>query len=268
MLLAQALCKTIKLIKILVLNKIESVKKNEWFEDWFNSEYYHLLYQNRSQNEADLFIKKIVQNLKLDAEATVLDLGCGKGRHALKMSSFFKTVHGLDLSENNIKTANSYKKDNMKFFIGDMRNFNNTTSYDYIFNLFTSFGYFNTIEENLDVLKCIHRQLKKNGHLLMDFLNPEVIRNNKYNAEEKRINDVYFKIEKHISGNFIEKKIQIKDGNKQFHFKEKVQLFDINDFEEMFMKTGFTIHSTFGNYALENYHTNSERLILWAQKLN
>ena len=216
MLLAQALYKTIKLIKILVLNKNERVKKNEWFEDWFNSEYYHLLYQNRSQYEADLFIKKIVQNLKLDAEATVLDLGCGKGRHALKMSSFFKTVHGLDLSENNIKTANSYKKENMKFFIGDMRNFNNTTSYDYIFNLFTSFGYFNTIEENLDVLKCIHRQLKKNGHLLVDFLNPEVIRNNKFNAEEKRINDVYFKIEKDISGNFIEKKIQIKDGNKQF----------------------------------------------------
>ena len=268
MLLAQALYETIKLIKILVLNKNERVKKNEWFEDWFNSEYYHLLYQNRSQNEADLFIKKIVQNLKLDAEATVLDLGCGKGRHALKMSSFFKTVHGLDLSENNIKTANSYKKDNMKFFIGDMRNFNHTTSYDYIFNLFTSFGYFNTIEENLDVLKCIHHQLKKNGHLLVDFLNPEVIRNNKFNAEEKRINDVYFKIEKDISGNFIEKKIQIKDGNKQFHFKEKVQLFDINDFEEMFMKTGFTIHSTFGNYALENYHTNSERLILWAKKLN
>ena len=250
------------------MDKNERVKKNEWFEDWFNSEYYHLLYQKRSQNEADLFIKKIVQNLKLDAEATVLDLGCGKGRHALKMSSFFKTVHGLDLSENNIKTANSYKKDNMKFFIGDMRNFNHTTCYDYIFNLFTSFGYFNTIEENLDVLKCIHCQLKKNGHLLVDFLNPEVIRNNKFNAEEKRINDVYFKIEKDISGNFIEKKIQIKDGNKQFHFKEKVQLFDINDFEEMFMKTGFTIHSTFGNYALENYHTNSERLILWAKKLN
>ena len=268
MLLAQALYKTIKLIKILVLNKNERVKKNEWFEDWFNSEYYHLLYQNRSQNEANLFIKKIVQNLKLDAEATVLDLGCGKGRHALKMSSFFKSVHGLDLSENNIKTANSYKKDNMKFFIGDMRNFNHTTSYDYIFNLFTSFGYFNTIEENLDVLKCIHRQLKNNGHLLVDFLNPEVIRNNKFNAEEKRINDVYFKIEKDISGNFIEKKIQIKDGNKQFHFKEKVQLFDINDFEEMFMKTGFTIHSTFGNYALENYYTKSERLILWAQKIN
>ena len=71
MLLAQALYKTIKLIKILVLNKNERVKKNEWFEDWFNSEYYHLLYKNRSQNEANLFIKKIVQNLKLDAEATL-----------------------------------------------------------------------------------------------------------------------------------------------------------------------------------------------------
>ena len=87
-------------------------------------------------------------------------------------------------------------------------------------------------------------------------------------SEEKRINDVHFNIEKRISDNYIEKKIQIKDGNKQFHFNEKVQLFDINDFEKMFMKTGFTIHSTFGNYSLESYHSNSERLILWAQKLN
>ena len=176
------------------MDKNERVKKNEWFEDWFNSEYYHLLYQNRSQNEADLFIKNIVQKLKLDPEATVLDLGCGKGRHALKMSSFFNSVHGLDLSKNNIKIANSTKKDNMKFFIGDMRNFNHTTRYDYVFNLFTSFGYFNTIEENLDVLKCVHQQLKKNGHLLVDFLNPDIIRNDKFSSEEKRINDVHFKI--------------------------------------------------------------------------
>ena len=250
------------------MDKNERVKKNEWFEDWFNSEYYHLLYQNRSQNEADLFIKNIVQKLKLGPEATVLDLGCGKGRHALKMSSFFNSVHGLDLSKNNIKIANSTKKDNMKFFIGDMRNFYHTTKYDYVFNLFTSFGYFNTTEENLDVLKCIHRQLKKNGHLLVDFLNPDVIRNDKFNSEEKKINDVHFNIEKSISGNFILKKIKIIDGNKQFHFNEKVQLFDLNDFEEMLLKTGYTIHSTFGNYDLENYHTNSERLILWAQKLN
>jgi len=250
------------------LDKNERVKKNEWFEDWFNSEYYHLLYQNRSQNEADLFIKNIVQKLKPNPEATVLDLGCGKGRHALKMSSFFNSVHGLDLSKNNIKIANSTKKDNMKFFVGDMRNFNHITKYDYVFNLFTSFGYFKTLEENLDVLKCVHRQLKKNGHLLVDFLNPDVIRNDKFISEEKRINDVHFNIEKSISGDFILKKINIKDGIKQFNFNEKVQLFDLNDFEEMLLKTGYTIHSTFGNYDLESYHTNSERLILWAQKSN
>ena len=250
------------------MNKNKSVKKNEWFEDWFNSEYYHLLYQNRSQNEADLFIKNTVQKLKLDADASVLDLGCGKGRHALKMSSFFNMVHGLDLSENNIKIANSNKKDNMKFFIGDMRNFNHTTTYDYVFNLFTSFGYFDTVEENLDVLKCIHRQLKKNGYLLVDFLNPDVIRNNEFTSEKKHINDVYFNIEKRISDNYIVKNIQIKDGNKEFHFNEKVQLFDLNDFENMLSKTGYSIHSTFGNYSLESFHSNSERLILWAQKIN
>jgi len=215
------------------------VKKNEWFKDWFNSEYYHLLYQNRSQNEADFFIKNTIEKLKLDSKATVLDLGCGKGRHALKMSSFFHTVNGLDLSINNIKIANANKKANLNFFIDDMRNFSHSTKYDYVFNLFTSFGYFETIKENLNVLKCIHRHLKKDGFLLIDFLNPEIIRSRNLISEEKYIYDIHFKIEKFISGVFIIKKIQITDGENQFQFHEKVQLFNLNDFKEMFAKTGY-----------------------------
>ena len=52
------------------MDKNERVKKNEWFEDWFNSEYYHLLYQNRSQNEADLFIKPGYQFKVIDGLIT------------------------------------------------------------------------------------------------------------------------------------------------------------------------------------------------------
>ena len=38
------------------------MREKEWFEDWFNSRYYHLLYQNRSQNEANFFIENLVEN--------------------------------------------------------------------------------------------------------------------------------------------------------------------------------------------------------------
>ena len=107
---------------------------------------------------------------------------------------------------------------------------------------------------------------QKNGHLLVDFLNPDVIRNDKFSSEEKELM-MFILILKNVYPEILFLKNKIKDGNKQFHFHEKVQLFDLNDFEEMLLKTGYTIHSTFGNYDLENYHTNSERLILWAQKL-
>ena len=54
-------------------------KTNEWFINWFDSKYYHILYKDRSQAEANNFIKQLVNNLILDPEKNVLDLGCGKG---------------------------------------------------------------------------------------------------------------------------------------------------------------------------------------------
>ena len=106
------------------MKKNDSVREKEWFEDWFNSRYYHLLYQNRSQNEADFFIENLVEKLALNEKSNVLDLGCGKGRHSFKLSGIFKNVDGIDLSENNINLAKQIKKQNLHFYIGDMRNFN------------------------------------------------------------------------------------------------------------------------------------------------
>ena len=58
----------------------------QWFVKWFNSPYYHILYQNRSLTEAEDFIQKITNYLQLPQKAKVLDLACGKGRHAIKLN--------------------------------------------------------------------------------------------------------------------------------------------------------------------------------------
>ena len=65
-----------------------------------------------------------------------------KWRHAISLSNHIKLVHGIDISSENISIANNHKKRKSKIFISDMRNFDTNTKYDYIFNLFTSFGYF------------------------------------------------------------------------------------------------------------------------------
>ena len=59
------------------------MNESSWFESWFNSPYYHLLYRDRDESEARPFIECLTQHLQLPPRARVLDLACGKGRHSL-----------------------------------------------------------------------------------------------------------------------------------------------------------------------------------------
>lgn len=242
--------------------------KEDWFIDWFNSKYYHILYKSRNKNEANDFIKNIISNLSLNSNETVLDLGCGNGRHSISLSEHFKLVDGIDISSENIALAKKNKIENLKFFISDMRNFDTKTKYGYIFNLFTSFGYFKKNEDNINVLKNCNNHLKKDGLLFIDFLNSEKIKIT-INGLKETINfdGIEFNIHKKIVDNYVVKTIEIVDGDLTFKFQEKVQLFKIEDFKEMLGISGFELLSSFGDYQMNPYDLNSNRLILCAKKL-
>ena len=91
-------------------------KANDWFINWFNSKYYHILYSDRNEVEANEFIKFIVSKLSLKLDDKVLDLGCGNGRHSISLSKYFHEVDGLDISNENIRIANKNKKNNKNRF--------------------------------------------------------------------------------------------------------------------------------------------------------
>ena len=245
------------------------INRDDWFINWFNSKYYHILYKSRNKNEASNFIQTIISTLSLKSNNSVLDLGCGNGRHSISLSNHFKLVHGIDISSENISIANENEKENLKFFISDMRNFDTNTKYDYIFNLFTSFGYFKKNEDNIKVLKSCHYHLNKNGLLFIDFLNSEQIKKNINGLKEtKDIGGIRFNIHKKIIDNYIVKNISIKDGEANYNFQEKVQLFKIEDFKKMFEISGFEIISSYGDYQMNPYDPNSSRLILCAKKIS
>ena len=245
------------------------INRDDWFINWFNSKYYHILYKSRNKNEASDFIKTIISTLSLKSNNSVLDLGCGNGRHSISLSNHFKLVHGIDISSENISLANENKKENLKFFISDMRNFDTNTKYEYIFNLFTSFGYFKKNEDNIKVLKSCYYHLNKNGLLFIDFLNSEQIKRTINGLKEtKDIGGIRFNIHKEIIDDYIVKKIDIKDGEATYNFQEKVQLFKIEDFKKMFEISGFKIISSYGDYQMNPYDLNSSRLILCAKKIS
>ncbi len=56
--------------------------EKEWYKDWFNSTYYHKLYFDRDDDEAQKFIKRLLEKLQPLNGSRMLDVACGKGRHS------------------------------------------------------------------------------------------------------------------------------------------------------------------------------------------
>lgn len=238
-----------------------------WFKDWFDSPYYHLLYGKRDDKEAESFIHSLVQLLAPPRGARMLDLACGKGRHARILASLGFEVTGIDLSENNIAEASRYSSDTLHFEVHDMRNLFRENEFDYVFNLFTSFGYFENEDDNIKTLESAHECLTERGIFIQDYFNANIIPERFRAQETKMVDGVEFVIRKTIDHKRIVKCINFCDKGVDYDFREKVSLFNYDDFKAMYRKTGFHILHTFGDYNLGPFDAGrSERLILISEK--
>jgi SAM-dependent methyltransferase len=236
-----------------------------WFESWFDSPYYHLLYSNRDDEEADAFILRLFGVIKAQAGCKVLDLACGAGRHARVMARLGNKVTGLDLSIESIAKAKSLSSGE-RYEVGDMRSFGLAEHFDCIFNLFTSFGYFENVDDNSAVLQRVFEHLDDDGTFVLDYFNAHKVMANLIPEEEKKMGNVHFSISKELRNGHICKGIKIVDGAEQFQFEERVQLFHFDDFERMLERAGFVIEQVFGSYKLEPLTAGSPRLIIVAKK--
>lgn len=232
--------------------------------DWFDSDYYHILYKHRDYSEARNFIDNIVEYLDLKKGSKVLDLACGIGRHSIYLDKIGFKVVGTDKSPNNIKKAKVSQNQSISFLQMEMIHDTNH-KYDGIFNLFTSFGYVNH-DYNLKTIKNIERQLKNDGTVIVDFMNTLFVKNNLVIEETKVIDDLSFKIKRKSDGKHIYKEIKFND-QKDYIFQEKVMDLSLNDFENYLKIHNLKIIKTFGDYNLNEFDIkNSERLIMVIKK--
>jgi SAM-dependent methyltransferase len=235
---------------------------NNWFASWFDSPYYHVLYKERNYREAQIFMDNLTHYLNLPEHAKVLDLACGKGRHAIYLNQLGFDVLGVDLSENSIAIANKNANATLHFKVHDMRQ-PFEEKYDAIFNLFTSFGYFDCDTDHLKTLIAIKESLSEYGFGVIDFMNVTQVLANLIPAETKTVDGIYFHIKRfHIDG-YIYKEIDFEDQGEKYHFTEKVRAFTLQDFQELMTEAGIYLLDIFGDYKLKKFHkTDSERLIM------
>ncbi len=236
--------------------------KSDWFTSWFNSPYYHILYKNRDDKEAEAFIEKLCAHLNIPAKTHILDLACGAGRHARVLHKLGFNVSGCDLSSNSIDEAKANSDKELEFFVHDMRN-PLPEKYDAVFNLFTSIGYFCDLEDNLDVFESVFNGLNENGLFVIDFMNCNKIIRELKPRQELIVEGITFHIKKEVNDGRIVKTIAFEDKGESYFFQEKVQALTYENFHDLLEKAGFTITEKLGSYQLDAFDIEqSDRLIL------
>ncbi len=249
-------------------------KDKQWFENWFNSPYYHILYKERNDTEAELFIDTLIEFLKPKKNARFLDLGCGKGRHSVYLNKKGFSIVGVDLSPESIAFASQFAKESSKekngsldFYVQDMRKTGRINYYDYILNLYTSFGYFENDRDDYSTIHSVSKALKPGGIFVLDFMNAQKVIANLIPYETKICEGIEFKITRSVSNNFIVKQIQFSDRGKEYNFHEQVKALTVLDFEKYFAANKLKILHLLGNYRLEEFNPDtSDRLIIVGQK--
>ncbi|MBL7472090.1 class I SAM-dependent methyltransferase [Robertkochia sediminum] len=233
-----------------------------WYKEWFDTDFYHILYRERNLNEAALFMKNLTTYLNLPDNASVLDVGCGRGRHSVMLGEMGYTVRGIDLSESNIEHAKQFTSSRLRFDVHDMSE-PYGDHYDAIFNLFTSFGYFDNDHDHIKTLRMMKDALKDNGFGVIDFMNVTEVSSHLIPASKIAFGGINFHIERYEEDGHICKDIRFEHDQTPYHFTERVKAYSLQDFEQMFEEAGIFLLDVFGDYKLNKYHpTRSERLVM------
>jgi SAM-dependent methyltransferase len=244
------------------------MEREEWFSDWFNTPYYHILYQDRDETEAAKFTDNLKAFLNMSQMSKVLDLGCGRGRHALYLKDLGFDVIGIDIAEDNIAYAKRFENENLHFFKHDMRKPLRSNYFNYVFNLFSSFGYFKTEKEHIDTLKYAGLSLKEGGVMVIDFFNAFKVEKTIVKNEKKTVSGIDFNITREINQGRIIKEIHFQEKEHSYYYVETVRLFTKEDLEKMLQSAGFKIMAVKGDYDLNDFQAESSpRLILFAEKI-
>jgi 2-polyprenyl-3-methyl-5-hydroxy-6-metoxy-1,4-benzoquinol methylase len=211
-----------------------------------------------------------MKNIEIPRKGKVLDLACGSGRHSIHFARKGFDVTGIDLSANLLRVAKAAaNKENLdiQFIKTDLRQVEIADKFDLVVNLFTSFGYFETDEDNFSIFNTASELLKSGGYFVFDFFNSSFVENNLI-RESKELKPHEQIIQKRrIEGNRVIKDIIIQYNGTVKTFYESVKLYRYEELKEAIKGKGLAIKKTFGDFIGNDFmEKTSPRIIIIAQK--
>ncbi|MBU6154228.1 MAG: class I SAM-dependent methyltransferase [Bdellovibrionales bacterium] len=158
---------------------------NQVFLDY--SKYYDLIYQDKAyQIEAEFILRLIRKHHP--AAKTLLNIGCGTGKHDRFFAEAGFQVTGIDLSSEMLEIARaSNKGDSFQYLASDARDFRANEPFDAVVSLFHVFSYQNSNDDALRFLTTLRSALKTDGVGIFDYWYGPAVIHQKPGSREKKV---------------------------------------------------------------------------------
>jgi SAM-dependent methyltransferase len=241
-----------------------------WYRAWFGETYLDV-YPHRNHEEAAQGVDLLLSLVAPDhlRKRLALDLACGAGRHLRALRKARIPALGLDLSA-------ALLREGMRQGLGrhvvqgDMLRLPFAAgSFGLVTSFFTSFGYFEQEDQDLQVLTGVHRCLVDGGWLLLDFLHAARVRAALVSRSERTVPDgQVVELRRLIEGGRrVEKEIRIERAGEVARFVERVRLYEPVELISLLSRAGFQVEHHLGDYAGGPPGPEATRTLLLASRL-
>ncbi len=246
--------------------------RKAWYEELFNDDYLRTVpipHPRVIHRQCDF----IEQRFGLAQGATILDVGCGLGLHAVELTRRGYLVVGLDLSLPMLSRAADEAQEHgfkINFLHADMREMNFDGAFDAVLCYGTTFGYFDD-DTNRQVVDRLLRALKPRGLLLLDVVNRDYLIRSQPNLvwfegdgcvvmEESRMNYITSRLEV--------KRTVILDDGRQRDNVYSLRTYSLHELGQILHHQGFRVVEVTGWEAHPGvfFGSDSPKLIILAER--
>ncbi len=247
-----------------------------WYVRFFKGDYLRVYGHTLQQDRTDLETQFAIHALGIQPHHRVLDLCCGQGRHSIALAKTGLDVTGVDLSVEMLDIAQSeaaaaglaltLRQADMRQLPDDFE-----SQFDAVINMFSSFGYLESEEDDQQVLHQIAKALKPGGKLMMDLLNREwvIINNEEFDWQQHEDDRVVLErrvlnLEKSI--NHLTYTELLPDGTRRAMSDLHIRLYTLTEMIKTLGNAGLTLQNVYGGFRGEPYSVNTRRMIVLASK--
>ena len=251
-----------------------------WFETAFD-DFYASLYAHRSDTEA-VDLVTTLQDRGL--EGPVIDVACGAGRLLRTLGRTGVRAYGFDLSRDLLRRARAGSEARgsigpprpLGVVCSDMRRWPFASGWaGTAIMLFTSFGYFDSRAEDLQVLHEAYRVLRPGGRFVLDFLNRTTTERDLNPRSERHVNGRVVVETRRIDsasseGPYVRKRVEVRSPDAtapEVSYEERVRLYAPDELRHALGSSGFSTEESWGDYRGATFDVErSARCILLARR--